>query len=105
MNLVAAISSAKRLFSMQGRFDGSPEFCMGHVIFTLNERKSRIPQLQGVQGRSRIYILRALGNAEDGVASAFLKGKQNGIKNGHFQSTMRKVAELHVYLRFARLIS
>ena len=45
--------------------------------FTLIERKSRVPQLQGVQGRSGRRLPRALGNAEDGVASAFLKGKQN----------------------------
>ena len=45
------------------------------------ERKSRLPQLQGVQGRSRppqfLGGLRALGNAEDGTVSAFPKGKQN----------------------------
>jgi hypothetical protein len=40
-------------------------------------RKSRVPQLQGVQGRSCIPIPQALGNAEDGVLSAFPKGKQN----------------------------
>ena len=28
-------------------------------------------QIQGVQGRSRSELLRALGNAEDGVSSAF----------------------------------
>jgi hypothetical protein len=46
---------------------------------TLIERKSRVPQLQGVQGRSCPAWAgpRALGNAEDGVASAFPKGKQN----------------------------
>jgi hypothetical protein len=38
---------------------------------TLIERKSRVPQIQGVQGRSRSKLLRALGNAEDGVSSAF----------------------------------
>ena len=31
------------------------------------------------QGRSRSRLLRALDNEEDGVSSAFLKGKQNGI--------------------------
>ena len=35
--------------------------------YTLIERKSRMPQIQGVQGRSRSKLLRALGNAEDGV--------------------------------------
>ncbi len=44
---------------------------------TLIERKSRVPQLQGVQGRSCSRLPPALGNAEDGVASAFQKGKQN----------------------------
>jgi len=38
---------------------------------TLIERKSRVHQIQGVQGRSRNKLLRALGNAEDGVSSAF----------------------------------
>jgi hypothetical protein len=36
-----------------------------------------VPQLQGVQGRSCSCLPRALGNAEDGVASAFPKGKEN----------------------------
>jgi hypothetical protein len=38
-----------------------------------------MPQIQGVQGRSRSKLLRALGNAEDGVSSAFPEGKQNGV--------------------------
>jgi hypothetical protein len=42
------------------------------------ERKSRILQIQGVQGRSRSNLLRALGNEGYGVSSAFLQGKQNG---------------------------
>ncbi len=46
-------------------------------FITLIERKSRVPQLQGVQGRSCSRLPRALGNAEDGVASAFPKGKKN----------------------------
>ena len=40
-------------------------------INTLIERKLRVPQIQGVQGRSRNKLLRAFGNAEDGVSSAF----------------------------------
>jgi hypothetical protein len=44
---------------------------------TLIERKSRVPQLQGVHGQSCSRLLRASGNAEDGVASAFPKGTQN----------------------------
>jgi hypothetical protein len=36
-------------------------------------------QIQGVQGQSRSKLLRALGNAEDGVSSAFPQGKQNGV--------------------------
>jgi hypothetical protein len=46
---------------------------------TLIERKSRIPQIQGVQGRSRSNLLRALGNEGNGVSSAFPKGKQHGV--------------------------
>jgi len=39
--------------------------------FTLVERKSRVPQIQGVQGRSCSKLLRAFGNTEDGVSLAF----------------------------------
>ena len=49
------------------------------------ERKLRMPQIQGVQGRSRNNLLRALGNEGDGVSSAFPKGKQNGEKKEHLQ--------------------
>ena len=45
----------------------------------LIERKSRMPQIQGVQGWSRSSLLRALGNEGDGVSPAFPKGKQNGV--------------------------
>ena len=38
-----------------------------------------VTQIQGVQGRSRSKLLRALGNAEDGASSAFPQGKQNGV--------------------------
>ncbi len=44
---------------------------VGRNSFTLIERKSRVPQIQDVQGRSRSNVLRDLGNAEDGVSSAF----------------------------------
>jgi hypothetical protein len=37
-----------------------------------------MPQLQGVQGSSYSMLPRTLGNAEDGVASTFPMGKQNG---------------------------
>ena len=55
------------------------------LSITLMERKSRLPlvrsrlsgELQGVRGRSCSRLPRALGNAEDGVTSAFPKGKQN----------------------------
>jgi hypothetical protein len=47
---------------------------------TLMERKLRMPQIQGVQGRSRSNLLRALGNEGDGISSAFPEGKQNGEK-------------------------
>ena len=47
---------------------------------SLIERKSRMPQIQGVQGRRRCNLLRALGNEGDGVSPAFPKGKQNGEK-------------------------
>ena len=47
---------------------------------TLMERKSRTPQIQGVQRRSRSKLLRAFGNAGGGVSPAFPKGKQNREK-------------------------
>jgi hypothetical protein len=49
------------------------------IAITLIERKSRMPQIRGIQGRSRSILLRALGNEGDGVLSAFPQGKQNGI--------------------------
>jgi hypothetical protein len=36
-------------------------------------------QIQDGQGRSGCKYLRALGSTEDGVSSAFPKGKQNGV--------------------------
>jgi hypothetical protein len=56
----------------------------------LIERKSRVPQLQGVQGRSCSHLPRALGNAEDGAASAFPKGKQNEKRFLKIQFAYRK---------------
>jgi len=61
------------------RLIGLLDFSSSQKSYTLNERKSRGPQLQGVQGRGCSCLPRTLGNAEDGVASAFPKGKQNGI--------------------------
>ncbi len=58
-------------------------------LYTLIERKSRIPQIQGVQGRSRSNLLRALGNEGDEVSSAFPEGKQNGEKKGFYNSSLR----------------
>jgi hypothetical protein len=46
---------------------------------TLIERKSRVPQIQALQGRSGCKYLRASGSTEDGVLSAFPKGKQDGV--------------------------
>ena len=63
---------------------------------TLIERKSRVPQLQGVQGRSCSRLPRALGNAEDGVASAFPQGKQNEI-NLHLNLTYRAVIKMMLF--------
>ena len=45
--------------------------------YTSIERKSRMPQIQGVQGWSRSKLLRTLGNAGDEVSSAFSESKQN----------------------------
>jgi len=38
-----------------------------------------MPQIQGVQGRSRSNLLRALGNEGDEVSPAFPKGEQKGV--------------------------
>jgi len=35
--------------------------------------------IQGIKGEGRSRLLRSLDNEKDGVSSAFLKGKQNGI--------------------------
>ena len=46
-------------------------------MFTLLLQKSRMPQIQGVKGRSRSVLLRALGNEGDGASSAFPPGKKH----------------------------
>jgi CRISPR/Cas system CMR-associated protein Cmr5 small subunit len=61
-----------------------------------------VPQLQGVQGRSCSRLPQAVGNAEDGVASALPKGKKNGIKNGWLKLIMRKDTKLQFSLQIAR---
>ena len=38
-----------------------------------------MPQIQGVQGRSRSILLRVLGNAGDGASSAFPPSKKHDI--------------------------
>lgn len=48
-----------------------------HGDFTLLLQKSRMPQIQDVQGRSRNILLRALGNEVDGASSAFPSGKKH----------------------------
>jgi len=56
-----------------------------------------VPQVQGVQGQSRNKLLRALGNAEDGVSSAFPQGKQNEVVFDNLYFTdARVVNNLHV---------
>ena len=45
--------------------------------FTLLLQKPRMPQIQGVQGRSRSILLRAFGNEGDGTSSAFPPGKKH----------------------------
>jgi len=66
---------------------------------TLIDRKSRVPQLQGVQGRGCSCLPRALGNAEDGATSAFPKGKQNEIYIRFSQLTCISVNKLKPYLK------
>jgi len=47
-------------------------------------------------GRSRSRLLRALDNEEDGVSSAFLKGKQNGIFFINLYLIYRRVMKMHL---------
>jgi hypothetical protein len=54
------------------------------IYSTLNERKLRMPQIQGIRGRSCSRLPRALGNEGDGVSSAFPQGEQNRDKIAEF---------------------
>jgi hypothetical protein len=45
------------------------------LLFTLIERKIRMPQIQGVTGEAVVNLLQTRDNAEDGVSSAFPEGK------------------------------
>ena len=49
-----------------------------------------------------LSVPQSLGNAEDGVASAFLSGNQNGILNGHLQLTNRAIVKLYLSLNIDR---
>ena len=75
--IARAVQGALRLFLDEHRL----LVWVRHAL-TLMERKSRMPQIQGVQRRSRSNLLRAFGNAGDGVSPAFPKGKQNREKKG-----------------------
>jgi hypothetical protein len=45
-----------------------------------------MPQIQGVTGAALVKLLQTRDNAEDGVSSAFPKGKQNQYKITEFIS-------------------
>jgi hypothetical protein len=45
------------------------------LLFTLIERKIRMPQIQGVTGEAVVNLLQTRDNAEDGVSSAFPEAK------------------------------
>ena len=64
---------------------------------TLIERKSRVSQLQGVRGRSCGRSPRALGNEEDGMASAFPKGKQNEKFSYDYTSSVEDILNCGKY--------
>jgi len=66
-------SVALNISEGKGRFS-KKEF---RHFFTLIEPKSRMPQIQGVEGEAVVMLLRTLDNAGDGVSSAFPMGKQN----------------------------
>jgi hypothetical protein len=69
-----AVSKRSPIFVDKGTF---LTYTACSITKTLIERKSRVPQLQGVQGRGSSRLPRTLGNAEDGSASSFPKGKTN----------------------------
>jgi hypothetical protein len=56
------------------------------LLFTLIERKIRMPQIQGVTGEAVVNLLQTRDNAEDGVSSAFPGDKQNRDKIAEFIS-------------------
>jgi hypothetical protein len=70
------------------------------LTIPLMERKLRMPQIQGVQGRSRSNLLRALGNEGDGVSSTFPEGKQNGEKMSFYNLSLR-----WIYIRHKKLLN
>src|SRR4030043_2266422 len=57
-------------------------------------QKPRMPQIQGVQGRSRNILLRALGNEGDGASSAFPPGKKHDKFFICFRSHQKFIREL-----------
>ncbi len=85
------IAAALKTFDMSDRSEFGPD-CMlllyrcsteeqNRIVisFTLIERKSRMPQIQGIKGEAVVNYCEPLDNAGDGVSSAFPQSKQNGI--------------------------
>jgi hypothetical protein len=63
-----------------------------------------MPQIRGIQGRSRSTLLRALGNDGDGVLSAFPQGKQNGNLLKFYVSWIEGFWQSHPNLQNTQLI-
>ena len=68
-----------------------PEIFMHLFAYTLTERKSRMPRIQGIKGEAVFVILRTIDNVGGGALSAFPEGKQKGIKNRHLHLSMGRV--------------
>ena len=85
---------------------------MRQLGLTLLLQKPRMPQIQGVQGRSRSILLRALGNEGDGASSAFPPGKKHDKFFICFRSNQKLIYELclnvfkcHVIILFFYILS
>jgi hypothetical protein len=50
-----------------------------YFINTLLSESRGCPRFKASKGEAVVKLLRAFGNAEDGVSSAFPQGKQNGV--------------------------
>ena len=82
-HLIAAIEAKSQVGpSFGNNFNNRTEEAMGSALdiwtaFTPTLQKSRMPQIQGVQGWNCSVLPRTLGNEGDAVCSAFPQGKKH----------------------------